>query len=82
MKLDKELCSLHVTLNIQGHFRRQLEAVRDSIDFLINKLDEIPEKYCENCGEELMEINIDQFLVKKECSKCGEKYVFPLKESN
>lgn len=63
-----------------GHLIHQLDAISEAANLLKRRLTEIPVKYCESCGGELVAISPDAYskVTVKECAKCKEEYIFPV----
>ncbi|AMA72921.1 MULTISPECIES: hypothetical protein [Aneurinibacillus] len=57
-----------------GHLVHQLEVIAAGLQDVAAKLREIPEKYCEECGGDLIEMERSEFVAIKSCKKCGEKF--------
>lgn len=64
-----------------GHLTRYIEAIRDGLTVMIEKMDIVKETYCEKCGcalEMCEKQPTEGDYVLKWCPKCidGERYVF------
>jgi len=61
-----------------GYLPRYLEAIRDGLTVMIEKMDAIRKNYCEKCGSDLFfsEKQVHEGYIEKYCPDCGSRYVF------
>ncbi|CDQ17954.1 hypothetical protein [Halobacillus karajensis] len=65
-----------------GHLSKKLRAVSTRIRQIADDFDYIEQNYCEKDGQVLGHVETRFGHVLKECSQCGEKYIFPNSEED
>ena len=69
-----------ITIQLRtGHMIHQLDAISEVALLLKKRLQDIPHKYCADCGGELVTVGDSGFagdVTVKECKKCKDRCIF------